>query len=386
MATSGYFDGAKSTYGWYARLEYSYTQNTVSTVLTLTLKVYNGTKPAYNNNANSAYYIIDGTKTYATYNWQSIGWNTIGSKTVTLASGVTSYSTSAQWVSAVTSNWTPASLSVSGTISNIPEINPLKVSAPSNVTVEEGKTATFSVTASGGSAYTYQWYFDGSAVSNATTSTYTRTAALADNNKKVYCVVTSGSYSVTSASATLYVTEKVVPTLYVTNIPEVYTAYLGDKFTFSVTVLGGSSYTYYWYVEGDQIPDGKSVITNNKTCNTYVPQDGNKVYCLIQDASGATIETNKCVFRVGLESATTQLTSGINYLLVNVGNKLCLPMVYSNNDWSYLQSIIGPADVNNPALINYAVVGNAVIGGSSIEIDTTSVVDNAVADYAIVDI
>ena len=56
MATTGYFDGAKTSRGWYARLEWSYTQGT-STTITLTLKVYNGTAPSYNNFTNSAYYL-----------------------------------------------------------------------------------------------------------------------------------------------------------------------------------------------------------------------------------------------------------------------------------------------------------------------------------------
>ena len=166
MSTSGYFDGAKSSYGWYARLEYSYTQTT-TTNITLTLKVYNGTKPAYNNNANSAYYVIAGDKVYKTYSWTSIGWNTLGSKTVSVSANATSYNASAQWVSDVNSTYTPSSLSVSGTI-EFPKINLLTVSAPSSVTVEEDETATFSVTASGGSSYTYQWYFGGSAVSITT--------------------------------------------------------------------------------------------------------------------------------------------------------------------------------------------------------------------------
>ena len=63
MATSGYFDGAKSTYGWYLRLEYNVVS---STSVNLTLKIYDGTGESYNNNANSCYYVIQGTKTYQT--------------------------------------------------------------------------------------------------------------------------------------------------------------------------------------------------------------------------------------------------------------------------------------------------------------------------------
>ena len=67
MATTGYFDGPKSSKGWYARLEYSYTQTTSATNTTLTLKVYDAPGYSKNGYSNEAYYIIQGSKTYQTY-------------------------------------------------------------------------------------------------------------------------------------------------------------------------------------------------------------------------------------------------------------------------------------------------------------------------------
>ena len=113
MATSGYFDGAKSTYGWYLRLEYNVVS---STSVNLTLKIYDGTGESHNNNANSCYYVIQGTKTYKTYSYSSKGWYTLGSKTVSVSTSTTNLDISASWHSGFTSQWTPESLSVSGTI------------------------------------------------------------------------------------------------------------------------------------------------------------------------------------------------------------------------------------------------------------------------------
>ena len=357
MATSGYFDGAQSSYGWYARLEYSYTQTTITNI-TLTLKVYNGTKPAYNNNTNSAYYVIAGDKVYKTYSWTSIGWNTLGSKTVSVGANVTSYSASAQWVSDVSSTYTPSSLSVSGTI-EFPKINLLTVSAPSSVTVEEGETATFSVTASGGSSYTYQWYFGGSAVSNSNSSTYSRVAALSDNGRQVYCKVTSGSNSVTSNSATLYVKKKNVPELRVTNIPNYYAAYSIDKFNFTIEPKGGTSYTYKWIRVA---PNGyESTIATTKTINDYVPGDGYKIYCQVTDTSGAVVSTNQCVFRVGVDINKNQLPGRVNIVLPRIGNTNVIPMIYDGTSWNLVTWMVYPANANNPATVDYAVVNNATI-------------------------
>lgn len=361
MSTSGYFDGAKSSYGWYARLEYSYTQTT-TTNITLTLKVYNATKPTYNNNANSAYYVIAGDKIYKTYSWTSIGWNTLGSKTVSVSANATSYNASAQWVSDVNSTYTPSSLSVSGTI-EFPKINLLTVSAPSNVTVEEGETATFSVIASGGSSYIYQWYFGGSAVSNSNSSTYSKVATLSDNGKQVYCKVTSGSNSVTSSSATLYVKKKNVPELHVTSIPNYYVGYPGGAYdpTFKVTVRGGTSYTYNWYVvtlSGTKTKFG-SMASAGYTLNEY--DDQSYIYCQVIDRSGATIETNKCLLRVGKYVSQNQLPGRTNIILPKVKNTNVIPMIYDGTSWNLATWMIYPADANDPATVDYAIANNAKV-------------------------
>jgi hypothetical protein len=214
--TTGYFDSTTTSHGWYARLEYSYTQSKTATVVSLVLKVYNGTKPAYNNNANSAYYEIMGSRTYATYSWQDISMKTVGSHQFTVPAGQTSIDLSAKWVSDVSSTYTPASLSVSGTIT-VPEIiiETLSVSSiPSTMNKTEGDTITFTVYASGGSNYAYQWYFVsaiGTAIiQNATSSTYSRVVSMSDNGCSIYCKVTSGGNTVRTNQCLLTVSEKAI--------------------------------------------------------------------------------------------------------------------------------------------------------------------------------
>ncbi|MRV74622.1 M4 family peptidase [Duganella sp. FT92W] len=81
---------------------------------------------------------------------------------------------------------------------------------PSSVTVAPGGTASFTVgSISGGTApYTYQWYRNGSAITGATSATYSLTAQTADNGATFYAVVKDASSpqkSATSSSATLTV-------------------------------------------------------------------------------------------------------------------------------------------------------------------------------------
>jgi hypothetical protein len=68
-----------------------------------------------------------------------------------------------------------------------------------------GGSATFSVTASGSGTLTYQWAFNGTAISGATGSTYTVANAQASNSGQYTVTVTNSNGSVTSSAGNLYV-------------------------------------------------------------------------------------------------------------------------------------------------------------------------------------
>ena len=85
---------------------------------------------------------------------------------------------------------------------NPPEIT----SHPANQTVTEGQTATFSVTATGSPALTYQWKKNAVDIGGATASDHTTPATtLADDGAQFTCVVTNALGSVESNPATLTV-------------------------------------------------------------------------------------------------------------------------------------------------------------------------------------
>jgi hypothetical protein len=84
---------------------------------------------------------------------------------------------------------------------------PTIAAQPQSLTVNVGATAAFSVTADGhGQALTYQWQQNGTAITGATTSTYTTPATVAaDSGGSFTVVVTAGGKSVTSSAAVLTV-------------------------------------------------------------------------------------------------------------------------------------------------------------------------------------
>lgn len=86
----------------------------------------------------------------------------------------------------------------------------LNSSYPANVTQVEksGGSATFKVsisTAGNPASYTYQWYVNGSAVSGATSSSYTKSGLTSAATYTVYCKVTNAAGTVQSRTATLTV-------------------------------------------------------------------------------------------------------------------------------------------------------------------------------------
>ncbi len=155
----------------------------------------------------------------------------------------------------------PATLTVNAAATTI-------TTQPSNVTVTEGETATFSVTATG-SSLTYQWQqsTDGSAwanISGATSSSYTTQAATMDMDGWQYrCVVTDGnSNGVTSQAATLTVT---AATVSVTGVSL-------DKTELSLTV--GDTETLTATVAPDNATDKTVTWTSSNSTVATVDQNG----------------------------------------------------------------------------------------------------------------
>jgi hypothetical protein len=76
---------------------------------------------------------------------------------------------------------------------------------PQSQSVTVGNSVQFSVTASGRPAVTYQWYFNGTAITGATNSMYSLLSAQSGNAGNYTVVVSNAMGSVTSNQATLTV-------------------------------------------------------------------------------------------------------------------------------------------------------------------------------------
>lgn len=136
-----------------------------------------------------------------TYTWYKDGV-TIGSnsKSLSISNAVTANAGnySCRVTDGVsTYNCTPFSL----TVNQIVRIT----QQPSNQMVNEGASVSMNVSATGTGPLNYQWYYNGTAISGATSATLSFPSALLTNAGSYYCVVRNAGSSATSTSATLSV-------------------------------------------------------------------------------------------------------------------------------------------------------------------------------------
>jgi hypothetical protein len=119
-------------------------------------------------------------------------------------------------------------------------IVPYILSAPTNQEVTVNGSASFSVSASGSSPLSYQWYFNSTnGLTGASATNFSVPKAQLSDAGAYSVVVSNPGGSITSAPATLLVDSILVP-------PASQTVQVGDTVTLSV-VASGTSLQYQWY-------------------------------------------------------------------------------------------------------------------------------------------
>ena len=99
---------------------------------------------------------------------------------------------------------TTGSSSATSSVAALTVVFPPSIAAqPASQTVVNGNNATFSVTAEGTPPLSYQWYFNGSAISGATAANYSVTGVTTSNEGNYTVVITNSYGSVTSSNITV---------------------------------------------------------------------------------------------------------------------------------------------------------------------------------------
>jgi len=131
----------------------------------------------------------------------------------------------------------------------------VSISPPSNA-IDIGQSQQFTSTLSGGtSPYTYHWYLNGTAISGATSSTYTFTPT-SRGRYNIYVNVTD-DVGIETMSKTVTVTVNNAPSVTISPTSITMNVSQSQEFTSSVTE-GTSPYTYQWYLNDAPVSDATS--------------------------------------------------------------------------------------------------------------------------------
>ena len=162
-----------------------------------------------------------------------------------------------------------------------------------------GQTATLSVTASGTAPLSYQWQKNGTAISGATSSTYTTPSTTASDSGAQFTVTVSNAVGTVTSNAAI-LTVNTPPT--VTAQPINQTVAAGQTATFSVTALGTTPLSYQWKKNGASITGATS--STYTTPATTASDNGAQFTVAISNAAG-TVTSNAAILTVNVPPSIT---------------------------------------------------------------------------------
>ena len=155
--------------------------------------------------------------------------------------------------------------SVTSSVATLTLLEPPEITTqPTDLTVSQGSSATFTVEATGLDPLYYQWQFNGTNVSAATDTSYEIISAQPSNAGSYTVVITNVDGSVTSTQAML--TVGVPPSIAVQ--PADQTVVAGSNATFMVTATGTSPLFYQWQFNGTSLAGGTSPGTTISSAST----------------------------------------------------------------------------------------------------------------------
>ena len=161
-------------------------------------------------------------------------------------------------------------------------VSPSISNPPVSLTVTQGQTAAFSVTADGTAPLGYQWYFNTNTMLSGQTATNLSIANAQATNAGAYSVrVSNSGGSVTSAVATLTV---LLPPAIITQ-PQSQTVLVSNNVTFTVVASGTAPLSYQWFFNTNSpIPNATNATHGITSAST---NDAGAYSVLVSNSYGA---------------------------------------------------------------------------------------------------
>lgn len=223
---------------------------------------------------------------------------------------------------------------------------PTITTQPQSQTVTVGATATFAVVAAGTAPLNYQWSKNGTAVSGATSASYTTPATVSGDNGSAFTVAVSNmAGSQTSNAAAL--TVNVPPAI--TTQPQNQSVTVGATATFTVAATGTAPVSYQWSRGGTAI--GGATNASYTTPATVIGDSGATFAVTVSNVAGSQTSSTATLTVTAAAVAPTITTQPQNQT-VTVGSTATFSVVATGTapltyQWSKSGTMIGGA--TNPS-------------------------------------
>jgi hypothetical protein len=171
---------------------------------------------------------------------------------------------------------------------------PQIIAQPTNQTVVQGDAANFIVGAIGAAPLQYQWHFAGNLLGGETNSSLNLASAQPTNTGAYYVVVANNAGSITSAVATLTISQSGLAPSFVSEPLVYYSGAAGTTITLNANASGTPVLLYQWTFNGVAIPGatGSSLVLSNiqsENVGTYRLIVSNDFGSIVSSGSGLNV-------------------------------------------------------------------------------------------------
>jgi hypothetical protein len=289
----------------------SSTQLTVAPVITTGL----GANSSVTQAGNTALTVTATGTASITYQWYYNG---------TAITGATNASYSKTWAATDGGTYKVVASNAAGKDSSTTQVtvSPLITAAlGANTSIAISTTTALAVTAAGTAPLTYQWYLNGTAITGATSSSYSKTPSWGASDGGVYKVVVTNAAGSDSSKTTVTINSSI-------STPLAATTYVaqGSATPLTIVASGTPPITYQWYYNGTAITSA----TNASYFKTWGAGDGGVYKIVVTNGTGKDSSSTQLVVAPVITSAlgaTTNVSQGGSTML-SVTATGTLPLSY----------------------------------------------------------